>query len=452
MVWNTPTYTTSYQGSNTVFNFGKSDYDTSTWTRSMITDWGTSTSPIAITLNKTSSRINRATFTTDAVNKISGTNVQYFGNYTIDRTSTNVMFHLKHDTGAGFTHKWANASMTANVTYSLPTIFGAPNTIFSLVTPNGTRQSELIISSGDPKIYPNWGNQTYYTRFYVGATSWINTTTYDNGTYTNNVWVNHTTIWTNETTSVVNPTNITITFYTNYTYVTNTTTYHWFYNNTQNIDNWTWLETYSYLNTSHTQVISRSYSSNTSWTNVTRDWTNETASVNNTLNVTIVHWTNYTLTTNITEYYQWQNGTNITHIYLYYETTSYSNSTWNETFMKSIVPSISNVTWNNATITQHNYTKTYRQSDTLNTTWLETADIILTVTWYNITQILNQTVWNGSAWSWNQTYIYTNLSYSVQTHLPMTNWAVYIIILTVSVIIIIAILKWILGWMRKASE
>jgi hypothetical protein len=451
MTWGTPTYTTS-AGTSTIFaNDPTGTYQSASWSVSVAggTDIGTVASPITRTMNKTQANINSATFTTDAVNKISGTNVQYFGNYSIDRTSTNVMFHLKHDNGTGFEHKWANVSMTANTTYSLPTIFTAPNTIFSLTTPNGTRQSELIISSGDPAIYPNWANQTYYTRFYVGATAWVNTSTYDNGTYTNSVWVNHTHTWTNETTTAINPTNITITFYTNYTYITNTTTYHWFYNNTQNIWNWSYSQTYSYLNTSHQQVISRSYSSNTSWTNVTRDWTNETSAVNNTLNVTIVHWTNYTLTNNITEYYQWQNGTNLTHIYLYYETINYSNSTWNVTYMKSLVPTFSNITWNNESIVQHNYTKTYRQSDTLNTTWLEIADIILTFTWYNITQVNNQTVWNGSAWSWNETYTYTNLTFHVQTNLPTTNWAVYLTLLAVGVLFAIFVMVIVVRWFRK---
>jgi hypothetical protein len=451
MTWGTPTYTTS-AGTSTVFATDPTDtYESASWSVSVAggSDIGTVASPITRTMNKTQAQINVATFTTDTVNKISGTNVQYFGNYSIDRASTNVMFHLKHDNGTGFDHKWANISMTANTTYSLATIFTAPNTIFSLTTPNGTRQSELIISSGDPAIYPNWGNQIYYTQFYVGATAWVNTTTYDNGTYTNSVWVNHTYDWTNETTTTINPTNITITFYTNYTYITNTTTYHWFYNNTQNIWNWSYSQSYSYLNTSHTQIISRSYSSNTSWNNVTRDWTNETSAVNNTLNVTIVHWTNYTLTNNITEYYQWQNGTNLTHIYLYYETINYSNSTWNVTYMKSLVPTFSNVTWNNESIVQHNYTKTYRQSDTLNTTWLEIADIILTFTWYNITQINNKTVWNGSAWSWNETYTYTNLTFHVQTNLPTTNWAVYLTLLAVGVLFAIFVMVIVVRWFRK---
>jgi hypothetical protein len=51
MTWGTPTYTNTY-GQYT-FTFGKTGYNTATYTRAMTTDWGTLASPIAITMNAT---------------------------------------------------------------------------------------------------------------------------------------------------------------------------------------------------------------------------------------------------------------------------------------------------------------------------------------------------------------------------------------------------------------
>jgi hypothetical protein len=306
-------------------------YQPTSITRNFITndaDYGTVSSPITITLTKYPTHVKQATLTTDKVNYTQSTPITYFGNYSVDRASTNVLFHLKHDIGSGFTHKWANKTMTANTTYSLDSIFGANDT-FMISSPNGSRTSELIISSGNPSIYPEWGNQTYYVQFYVGATAWVNTTTWDNQTFITKTWVNYSREWTNDTQSIKNPTNITVRYWTNYTLIANTTIYQEWVGHTSN---WSWYQSYTYLNSTHDEWFVSTFN-NSFWTNYTERWTNETGNITNAVNVTIYHWQNYTLVTNLTVYHSYTNNTNMTGNYTWVENHTYNNVTWNDVIM-----------------------------------------------------------------------------------------------------------------------
>jgi hypothetical protein len=109
------------------------------------------------------------------------------------------------------------------------------------------------------------------------------------------------------------------------------------------------------------------------------------------------------------------------------------------------------LSWANNSAHYDNYTKTYRISDTLNTTWLEISDIIVTVTWYNITNIFNETIYNGTShtYIYNETYTYTNTTSQIQTYLPTTNWAVYLTLLAVGVLFAIFVMVIVVRWFRK---